>query len=123
MKTVFFIISILSFVAYKADTSELNVKGKWNGSYRTITNSSELSIVFGRGNRIELYSSDIKSTARATGSYTINNGNKLVITCQWPGEDSTFTLYGRLSPDRDFVNGEWDYEKQANGTFYLAKKD
>lgn len=123
MKTLFFIISLISFVFYKAETSDLAVKGNWNGSYRTITNSSEMSIVFGRGNRIELFSSDIKNTARATGSYTISNGNKLVITCQWPGEDSTFTMYGWLSPDRDYVNGEWAYEKQVNGTFYLAKKD
>ncbi len=123
MKSLLIAISIIGFVFYKADNVEPIVQGNWDGSYRSISKSSAMSIVFGRNNSIEMYSSDFKNTGKASGSYTISNGNKLVITCQWPGEDSTFTLYGWLSPGRNFVNGEWDYKKQSNGTFYLAKMD
>jgi hypothetical protein len=123
MKSIFFAISIMAFVLYLSANDEAAVQGNWNGSYRSISKISAIRIVFGQNNSVELYSSDFKNTGKANGTYKLSHSNKLEITCQWPDKDSLFIMNGRINPEGNFVNGEWEHEKQSNGTFYLARRD
>lgn len=121
MKSLIFILSLLSFVMYRATKTEAPLNGTWNGSYRTAEKNAKLTIVFGPGNEVELYSSEIEKTSKATGTYAVNY-NEIAITCQWPGKDRIpFIIKGRLSPKQNFVDGSWETETSSSGNFYLAK--
>jgi len=46
-----------------------------------------------------------------------------LITCKWPGTDHIFvTMKGKLSPKRNFLDGDWKSGDDAYGSFYLQKQ-
>jgi len=116
-------MGLVSFVVYRAGKFEINLQGTWKGSYKTIEKMVDVKIIFGQYNRIELYSSGIKNAGKVTGSYTVSNSNEIAITCKWPGEDSIFfTMNGRLNPQKNFVDGDWELHDHSGGNFYLQKQ-
>jgi len=121
MKTIFFAITLISFVFYNSNKTSIVVPKSWDASYRTITKSTDVRIKFIKNNRIELFSNDYINTGKAIGTYKIDRNNKIAITCAWPGEDSIFVMNGSLSNERKFVKGEWKYEPGLIENVSLAK--
>jgi hypothetical protein len=120
MKSLLFAVGLMSFVVYRVEKSEVYLQGTWKGRYGTIKKMVEVKVIFRPGNSIEFYSSEIKS-GKATGFYKLSNSNKIVITYNWPDRNSiSFTMDGRLSPKRDFV--DWESNDHSSGRFYLAKQ-
>ncbi len=121
MKSLLFVVSLLSFIMYRASKSDLPLKGTWDGSYRTIEKKMDLRIVFGPGNEVQLYSTEMDNKGKAIGTYSVNR-NEIAITCIWPDRDSTlFIMKGRLNPNQNFVDGNWGSADKTDGNFYLAK--
>lgn len=121
MKSLFFFLSLMSFIMYRASKSDRLIKGTWDGSYRTIEKKMDLQIVFGPGNEVKIYSSEIENKGKITGTYSVNK-NEIIISCIWPGSNNTaFIMKGRLNPNQNFVDGNWESANNTDGNFYLAK--
>jgi hypothetical protein len=81
----------------------------------------DLRIVFGPGNEVQLYSSEIDINEKAIGIYAVSR-NEIAMICIWPDRDSTpFIMKGRLNPNQNFVDGNWKSADKTDGNFYLAK--
>ena len=121
MKSLLFVVSLMSFIMYRASKVDAPIKGTWDGSYRNIEKKMDLKIVFGPGNEVQLYSNAIENKGKAMGTYAVKK-NEIAITCIWPGRDSIlFTMEGRLNPNQNFVDGNWKSDNNTVGNFYLAK--
>lgn len=121
MKPLLFVVSLFSFIMYRASRSDIPLKGTWDGSYRTIEKKMDLRIVFGPGNEVQLYSTEIDNKGKAVGTYAVNR-NVIAITCIWPDSDSIpFIMKGRLNSNQNFVDGNWESADKTDGNFYLAK--
>jgi len=121
MKSLLFVVSLFSFIMYRASRSDIPLKGTWDGSYRTIEKKMDLRIVFGPGNEVQLYSTEIDNKGKAVGTYAVNR-NEIAITCIWPDSDSiAFIMKGRLNSNQNFVDGNWESADNTDGNFYLAK--
>ena len=111
----------MSFIIYRGTKSKAYLVGTWNGIYSMNEKKMDLKIVFGPDNSIEMYNSDMNMASKAIGFYTISNNNKIAITGRWPGKDRiAFSMNGRLSPKKDFVNGGWSSGDYLHGGFFLA---
>ena len=123
MKSVLFAMFVVSFVVYRAAECKVNLQGTWNGSYRTIDKIMDVKIVFGKNNKIELYSNALKNAGKATGSFRIINSNEIQITCMRQDEDHIFfTMNGKLNPKNNFLNGDWESDDYSSGSFYFQKE-
>ncbi len=123
MKSLLFAMGLVSFVMYRAAKFDVDLRGTWQGSYKTTGKIVDVKIVFGQDNSIELYSGEIKETGKATGSYSVSNSNERLITLKWPGGDHIFfTMNGRLSRKRNFLDGDWESDDHSHGSFYLQKQ-
>jgi hypothetical protein len=122
MKSLLFAVSLMSFVVYRAEKSEVYLQGTWKGGYVMIKKMVDVKIIFRPDNSIEFYSSEIKS-GKATGFYKVSNSNKIAITCNWPdGDHISFIMIGRLGPKSNFMDGDWELNNHASGRFYLTKQ-
>lgn len=122
MKSVLFAICLMSFVVYRAAKFEVSLLGTWKGSYKTIEKRVDVKIIFEQGNRIELHSNAINNDGKTIGFYTINKSNEILITCKMPEEDHiSFTMNGKLNPNRNFLDGDWESNDHSSGSFYLQK--
>ncbi|MGB3006106.1 MAG: hypothetical protein WBC06_06340 [Chitinophagaceae bacterium] len=121
MKSLLFVVSLLSFIMYTSFKADAPIKGTWDGSYSNIEKMMDLKIVFGPGNEVQLYSNAIENKGKAMGTYAVKR-NEIAITCIWPGRDSTLiTMKGKLNPNQNFVAGNWESDNNTDGNFYLAK--
>ena len=121
MKSLLFVVSLLSFIMYTSFKADAPIKGTWDGSYSNIEKMMDLKIVFGPGNEVQLYSNAIENKGKAMGTYAVKR-NEIAITCIWPGRDSTLiTMKGKLNPNQNFVAGNWESYNNTDGNFYLAK--
>jgi len=122
MKWYLFSIGLVFFIIYRSTRSEVNIQGTWKGVYSMNQKKVDVKIVFGENNNLEMYSSDMNSSRKATGSYTISSNNKIAINCKWPDDSRiAFSMNGRLSQKKDFVDGGWVAGDNLSGGFYLAK--
>jgi hypothetical protein len=121
MKSLFFALSLMSFVMYKSSRSDQDLKGTWKGSYRTIEKMMDVEIVFIQGNKVELYSNEFKSNVKAIGTYSISKSNDIAIICNWPMDSVSFSFNGKINQKRNFVNGDWKSGDNTLGSFFLAK--
>lgn len=121
MKSVLFVVSLLSFIMYTSFKADAPIMGTWDGSYRNKDKKMDMRIVFGPGNEVQLYSNAIENKGKAMGTYAIKR-NEIAITCIWPDRDSTIiTMKGKLNSNQNFVNGNWESDNNPDGNFYLAK--
>jgi hypothetical protein len=121
MKSFFFVISLMSFVMYRAAKTDATLQGTWNGSYKTMEKMIDVRMVFGPGNRVELYSSDVKENSKAIGTYTLRR-NEIAITCIWPeGDHPPFVMKGWLSSKQNYLDGNWESMDSQGGIFSFAK--
>jgi hypothetical protein len=121
MKSLFFALSLMSFVMYKSSRSDQDLMGTWKGSYRTIEKMMDVEIVFIQDNQVELYSNEFKSNVKAIGTYSISKSNDIAIICNWHMDSVSFSFNGKINPKRNFVNGDWKSGTNTLGSFYLAK--
>jgi len=122
MKSILFAMGMLSFVIYRSANFDVRMQGTWKGSFRTVDKMIDVKIVFGQNNRMEFYSDEINKASIATGFYHLSNGNKIAITCKWPDSDNRFfTIVGRLNPEKNSLDGDWESDEHSGGSFYLTK--
>ena len=122
MKALLFAAGLISFVLYRSEKMDLNLHGTWEGRYKSIEKMFEMKIVFGQNNSIELYSNDLKINGKSTGTYTLSKNNEIEIIAQPAAGDAiAFVMNGRLSPKKNFVNGDWQSGNNSSGSFYLVK--
>ena len=122
MKALLFAAGLISFVLYRAEKFDDNLQGTWEGRYKSIEKIFDVKIVFGKHNSIELYSNEFNTNGKATGSYSISKNNEIEISSNRPGSEAiSFIMNGKLSPKRNFVNGDWQSVDNSSGSFYLAK--
>lgn len=123
MKALLFAAGLISFVLYRSEKAGPSLQGTWEGRYKSIEKIFDMKIVFGQGNSIELYSNDLKINGKSSGTYTLSKNNELEIIAQ-PGDGDAiaFTMSGRLSPKKNFVNGDWQSGNNSSGSFYLVKE-
>ena len=122
MKSVLFAMCMLSFIVYRAAEFKVDLEGTWKGHYKTIDKTVDVKIIFRPNNRIELYSNALKNAVKATGSYTINNSNEILITCKRLDEGHVFFIMnGKLNPKKNFLDGDWKSDDHSYGSFYFEK--
>ena len=122
MKALLFAAGLISFVLYRSEKMDLNLNGTWEGRYKSIEKMFEMKIVFGQNNSIELYGNDLKINGKSTGTYTLSKNNEIeIIAKPVTGDAIAFVMNGRLSPKKNFVNGDWQSGNNLSGSFYLVK--
>jgi hypothetical protein len=123
MKLILFVSSLLSFIFYKAAKTEVSLQGTWKGCYKGAVSNEDIVIVIGKNNSIDLYSDEINSKPRATGICRVRNSNEVAISCSWKDANKeSVILNGRLNPDNNFVEGDWESNDHLTGSFYLSKE-
>lgn len=122
MRILLFALSLVSFVVYRAEQVQMNVRGTWTGSYRAADKITAVKVVFGRDNKLELYSDVMIKNGKTAGSYSVHNNNTITITCKGPDLAAIcLTMKGRLNRNRDFVKGNWESVNNTAGSFSLSR--
>lgn len=118
MKSLILIISILSFVFYKAETSGHPQKSK-----QLLLQYTAPDFIPWQQQLIDGQTEEQEPVVTVNSFPIIRNGSLLEVIYRQPGSDSIFRFYGRSTPFAASPESRWSIQKEDYDTLMLAKKN
>ncbi|MBA2746435.1 MAG: hypothetical protein H0U44_09445 [Flavisolibacter sp.] len=120
MKAIILSIATLFLFGFKGDHVE-TVNGLWTGIYRVDETKEPVVVKFEEGNQVEIYCGPVEEANKCMGTYKLQ-GDSLLIFTYTSLEGSVITMKGSINKRKTYVDGHWQTEDKAGGSFYIRKE-
>lgn len=111
-----------SFIKKNVEITEGNIIGMWEGAYGDNNKIEKLIIELKPENKMELYKHEGNIKHKITGTYLLKGDMTIFFSYKNENGISQVLMYGNLNKTRNFVDGIWQTDRYAKGSFYLQKQ-
>ena len=121
MKKIFGLLAGAVLLSSFSFQEEDPLQGVWIGYYKSDLTKQKMMVKLSSDDHIEFYAGGLTEQPQSNGSYKLV-GDTLSFTYTTP-EGDQYVMQGHVSRKKNYVDGVWKSNGNAQGSFFMEKQD